>query len=340
MKDGLLARDGASIAWLKLGKKRSYDAEPCCGGCCGCCELQLYTHANLQQQQKDFVWWWVAPPVAVIAVLQGYGVATRNNYLFLAPFPSATGCKNLQQKKGWVVADFLADLVRPLHHWTDRLQRASLPRKALLQRLAQVIAGHLWEIMSQQIGRVVLSRYNLQESLKAAHLEADRQLNAVINQLKRQAESTFGGNRPWGKTSYPRLGGRLVTYGKRLIEHGQRLIVLGEDFSARRLPQWRAQQQAAYANTAIGQLRKTNELPKRDRTSPEPEPPTLWTKQPGQKASETSELRKTANSTTPLTLTRNVSGCAMPTGASRMPRSRPWIPDAAKPAVSAPEPRR
>jgi hypothetical protein len=81
------------------------------------------------------------------------------------------------------------------------------------------------------------------------------QLSDVVAQLRRQADSTFGG-KTWVEVGWSGLGGCLQINIRALIE-------LAERWGAP--PQWVLDQRAAYGSSALGQLlkrkgRRTNDV--------------------------------------------------------------------------------
>jgi hypothetical protein len=85
-------------------------------------------------------------------------------------------------------------------------------------------------------------------SLRGSHYEIKEQLNSIVDQLKRQADSMYDG-KPWNAVSYP-------DFGNRLLEYSKSLAALGEHFNSGSPPQWKVEQEAAYERAAIGRLSK------------------------------------------------------------------------------------
>jgi hypothetical protein len=73
----------------------------------------------------------------------------------------------------------------------------------------------------KQIMREV-SPESLQSGLRESQRDLDKQLSAVIAQIQRQADSTFG-EQTWTEASWPEFGERLLTHAKQLIAQGERL---------------------------------------------------------------------------------------------------------------------
>ena len=90
---------------------------------------------------------------------------------------------------------------------------------------------------------------NLRRELQKAHREIEGILTGVISRLQAQSNSTFGDGQSWDKAG-------LAGFGNHLIAYGNRLVSLGETFNTGKPPQWWLDQQAAYAKSAIGQLRR------------------------------------------------------------------------------------
>jgi hypothetical protein len=84
-------------------------------------------------------------------------------------------------------------------------------------------------------------------SLRGSHHEIREQLTSIVDQLRRQADSTFGDGKPWSAVSDPEFGNRLIAFAKSLA-------ALGENFNSGKPPQWWLDQQAAYDSSALGQL--------------------------------------------------------------------------------------
>jgi hypothetical protein len=74
------------------------------------------------------------------------------------------------------------------------------------------------------------------------------QLSAIVGQLKRQVDSTFGGQ-SWAAFSQPGFDDKLITHGKALTKLGERL-------KSGALPQWKIDQDEGWENCALGQLLK------------------------------------------------------------------------------------